>query len=502
MVQLRHFSGVKRPHLAHKKYINILMLLRVEGYLLAIEAIFMCIPCLISLFFETESSIPFLIAIAITGGAGLLMMFLKPKSREMGRREAILLTGMTWIILSMFGMLPFIFYGTHLSVTDAFFETMSGFTTTGASILSTLDNIPKSIIFWRCLIQWIGGLGILLFTLAVLPMLNSSGGMLLFNAEVTGITHDKLRPRVSATAKGLWGIYIIFTIAMVILLSFSNMDFFDSLCYSLSTVSTGGFTTSDAGIAQYSSVYVKVVMVIFMFLGGVNLSLIYNAVIGRTLNLFNNTVFKTYVIVIVVAYVLFVINVWMEGLVNSALDVTIDPLFQAISVLSSTGILEPDFKNWGPLSDIVLIILMTMGACAGSTSGGAKIDRFVILAKFIKNEFYKIMHPSAVTTVVLNGRGTQPTVISKTLAFLFLYALVVLIGGSVLSLSGIPMGESFYICLQAIANTGIGTDSTGICGDFSLLPAYAKWMLSLIMLIGRLEIFTVILVLTPSFWKR
>lgn len=493
---------IKIPHLKHGKYINIVMLLRIEGYLLIILSLFMIVPCLISLIYETESSIPWLISLGITGGAGLAMTLLNPTSKEMGRREAILLTGLTWVILSMFGMLPFMLYGTHLSISDAFFETMSGFTTTGASVLYTLVDVPKSIIFWRCFIQWFGGLGILLFTLAVVPMLNSSGGMLLFNAEVTGITHDKLRPRVSNTAKGLWGLYIILTLILVVLLLFSDMNIFEAICYGLSTMSTGGFTTSDEGLGQYNSLYIKIIMTIFMFIGGVNLSLLYSVVRYRKLKLWGNTVFKVYTWAVIAGYVLFTINVLIEGLCESIYDVTIDPLFQSVSLLSSTGIMEPDFKSWGSLSLVVMIVMMVMGACAGSTAGGAKIDRFVILFKFIKNEFYKIMHPNAVTTVVLNGRGTQAQTVNKTLAFLFLYAVVIVIGGTIMSLIGLPIGDSFFVTIQAISNTGLGTEVTGVSGDFSLIPDIAKWILAFIMLTGRLEIYTVLMLFTPAFWKR
>lgn len=429
-------------------------------------------------------------------------MLLKPKSKDLGRREAILLTGLTWIILSMFGMIPFIFCGTHLSVTDAFFETMSGFTTTGATVLNSLENVPRSIILWRCIIQWFGGLGILLFTLAVMPMLNSSSGLMVFNAEVTGIKHDKLRPRVSATAKGLWGVYIGLTILLIIFLSFSKMDFFDAICYGLSTMSTGGFTTSDNGIGLYASLYVKIVMIVFMFLGGVNFSLIYNAVLGKPKNLLKNTVFKVYCGITLIAYLLFSLNVWIEGLFENIQDVTIDPLFQAVSMLSSTGIVESDFRNWGALSVMVLLILMFLGACAGSTSGGAKIDRFVLLFKFIKNEFFKMMHPNAVTTVTLNGQGTPPQILYKTLAFLALYIIIIIVGATLLSIMGIPLSDSVFCSLQAISNTGLGTDTTGLAGDYSLVPDAAKWLLAGIMLIGRLEIFTVLLVFTPGFWKR
>ncbi|MDE5791126.1 MAG: TrkH family potassium uptake protein [Muribaculaceae bacterium] len=486
----------------HRAYINIPMLLRVVGLLLIIEAGFMVVPMVTGLIYGEGSALKFLICMGITAGAGVGMVSLKPRYRDMGKRDAILLTGMIWVILSLFGMLPFLFCHTHLSVTDAFFETMSGFTTTGASVLNSLKDIPHSIIVWRCVIQWVGGLGIILFTLAVVPMLNYQGGMQLFNAEVTGITHDKLRPRVSFTAKGLWGVYIVLTILLIVLLSFSNMGFFDAFCYGLSTMSTGGFSTSDMNLDHFDSNYIKIVMAIFMFIGGVNFALIYNFAVKRTFNIWKNDAFRWYVWIIVICYALFCINVTIEGLVLEPADLTIDPLFQAISILSSTGITEPDFDDWGALSTLVLIVMMFMGACAGSTSGGAKIDRFIILFRFLKNEFYKMMHPSTVTTVTINRKGIAPAVVNKTLAFLFIYAVVIIVGGMILCLIGLPLRDGFFCALSAVSNTGLGTDTTGISGNFSLIPDVAKWLLAFIMLVGRLELFTILLIFTPNFWKK
>lgn len=486
----------------HTYYINILMLLRVIGYLLVIESFFMLIPCVVALIYKENALWDFLICTGISGISGAGMMFLRPRSKDMGKREAILLTGLTWVILSLFGMLPFLFSGTHMTISDAFFETMSGFTTTGASVLSTLTGVPKSILAWRCVVQWIGGLGIILFTLAVVPMLNYSGGMQLFNAEVTGITHDKLRPRVSFTAKGLWGVYIMLTVLLIIFLSFSDMSFFDAFCHGLSTMSTGGFSTCDSNIAAWDSIYVKIVMTIFMFLGGVNFSLLYNVLTRRGGNPLKNTAFKCYLWIIVICYVGFVINILIEGLAKNWEYLTIDPLFQTVSILSSTGITEPDFHDWGSISIVLLLIMMAMGSCAGSTSGGAKVDRFVVLFKFLKNEFYKMMHPSTVTTVTINGKGTSSTVVQKTLAFLFLYGMVICVGGLVLSLIGLPLSDAFFCALSAISNTGLGTEVTGLSENYAMIPDAAKWLLSLIMLIGRLEIFTILLLFTPTFWRK
>lgn len=486
----------------HKAYINIKMLLRVIGWLLLIESGFMVIPVIVSCIYGENEAIPFFLAVCITTTFGVAMTSLRPSSREMAKREAILLTGLTWVILSLFGMLPFLLCQTHLSITDAFFETMSGFTTTGASVLSELENVPRSILLWRCIVQWIGGMGIILFTLAVVPMLNYQGGMQLFNAEVTGITHDKLRPRVSSTAKGLWMVYICLTTILVILLSLSEMDFFDALCHGLSTMSTGGFSTKDMSIGAWDSIYIKTVVMIFMFLGGVNIALLYKAATGRFREILHNEVLRWYIAIIGVSYVVLVINILARGLAHNVVDLTIDPLFQAVSILSSTGLTEPDFGDWGPISVVLLVVMMFMGACAGSTSGGAKIDRFIVLFKFLKNEFYKVMHPNAVTTVCVNRKGTSYVIVQKVLAFLFLYVIVIFAGAIILVICGLPLRDSFFCCLSAISNTGLGTDITGVDGNYALIPDMAKWTLSFIMLTGRLELYTVLLIFIPSFWRR
>lgn len=476
--------------------------MRVIGWLLTIESFFMLAPCIVGFIYGEHSGLQFLICIGITLGCGMGMVSLKPKSREMGKREAIMLTGLTWVVLSAFGMLPFLFCGTHLSVTDAFFETMSGFTTTGASVLDTLHGVPHSILLWRCVEQWIGGLGIILFTLAVLPMLNYQGGMQLFNAEVTGITHDKLRPRVSFTAQSLWGVYLILTLICIGLLCISEMNVFEAVCYGLSTMSTGGFATQDDSISDLGNLYIKIVLIIFMFMGGVNFSLLYKLVTGKFKEFWRNEVIRWYIILIVTFAAILALNVFVTGLMENIEDVTIDPLFQTVSLFSSTGLVEPDFYDWGALPVVLLVIMMLMGACAGSTSGGAKIDRFVILFKFVRNEFHKLMHPNAITTVTLNGKGTPPPILLKTMAFLFLYVAVIVLGGTLLVIIGLPLKDSFFISLSAVSNTGLGTDISGINGNFALIPDVGKWLISFLMLVGRLELFTILILFFPSFWRK
>lgn len=488
---------ILRPHM-----VNWPLLLRVVGWLLLIESGFMVFPIIVSFVYADSEWWPFAISAAFTAAVGGGLMRLKPRTNDMGKREAIILTASTWVILSLFGMIPFLLCGSHLTVTDAFFESMNGFTTTGASVLSTVSNVSHSVLLWRSIQQWIGGMGIILFTLAVVPMLNNTGGMFLFNAEVTGITHDKLRPRISSTAKGLWLVYFCLTALLIILLAFSRMSVFEAICNGLSTMSTGGFSTHDLGIDGWNSLYVKIVATIFMMLGGVNFALLYKACTGRIRDLARNTVLKAYGAMILISYVLLSVNVLMRGLYHSISDITIDPLFQAVSTISSTGASEHDFMDWGPLATIVLVVMMFIGACAGSTSGGAKLDRVVILFKFIRNEFFKLMHPNNVTTVSMNGKGTSYVMVQKVLAFLCLYVMVIFAGGTLLVFTGLGLRESFFFSLSCISNTGISTDIVGVGAGISALSDVAKWILSAVMLIGRLELYTVLLIFTPYFWEK
>lgn len=478
------------------------MLLRVIGWLLLIEAGIMMVPAGFGIYYGEHNTLNFLLAMGITAAVGTVLMSLRPTSREMGRREAILLTALTWIILSMFGMLPFLFCGTHMGITDAFFETMSGFTTTGATVLNSYEGISHSILIWRCLLQWIGGLGILLFTIAIVPMLNYQGGMQLFNAEVTGLTHDKIRPRIGSTSKDLWLVYIIFTVIAIVLLSFSKMGVFNAICYGMSTMSTGGFASHDFSLDEWESIYIKIVITFFMFIGSINFTLVFRGATGQLKAIWKNEILRIFVAVIFVSYALLTLNVIITDHAHELEDYTIDPLFQAVSLLSSTGLTESDFFDWGPIAFVLLIIMMGMGGCAGSTSGGAKLDRFVVLYKFLKNEFYRLMHPNSVKTVAINGKGTPVPVLQKTLAFLFLYLIVILVGGVILSIIGLPLSDSFFCSLSAVSNTGVGTDITGFNGNYALVPDTAKWVLTMLMLIGRLELFTILIIFTRSFWKK
>ena len=482
--------------------INFIQVLRVIGLLLIIESVFMALPLATCLWYGESDYKAFLWSIAVCGGSGLLMSTcLHAPHPNMGKREGFLITALTWVFFSLLGMLPFLWGEVNVSVSEAFFESMSGFTTTGASVLSNLD-LSHGLIIWRSLMQWIGGMGIILFTLAIIPMLNHSGGMQMFNAEVTGITHDKLKPRISQTAKGLWLIYIVLTLLLFLFLWAGPMSMFDSMCHAFSTMSTGGFSTHDGSIGSWDSDYIDTVIIVFMFLGGINFGLIFKAVHGEVRHVWNNDAFKTYLKVIAIAYVIFVACIFLNGKATDWQSVTIDPIFQIVSTITSTGYTVNDFELLGPLVLALVFILMFFGACAGSTSGGAKLDRMNFLMRSCSNEVQKCLSPNTIYSVRVNGRVVSQEVVMKVIVFLCIYMLVIVAGGVILASIGIPLVDAFFSAFSCMSNTGLGAGVTGYGGSYDVVPAAGKWVLSFIMLIGRLEIFTVLVLFTRSFWIK
>ena len=484
--------------------INYPMLLRVIGWLLMIEAGFLLVPlATCAVYGELHDLEAFGISAAVTAAAGMaLALGISPRRPDMAKCEGFLLTASVWLFFTIFGMLPFMLCSTPMSLSDAFFEAMSGFTTTGASVVVSVEELSHGVLMWRCLMQWIGGMGIILFTLAVIPMLNYSGGMQMFNAEVTGITHDKIRPRISQTAKWLWGVYFALTALLTILLWIGPMDFFDSLCHAFSSISTGGYSTRDDSVGAWDSPYVTAVITVFMFLGGVNFALIFKAAQGNVRSLWRNDVFRAYIHIIIIAYIFFLVAIVRRGLATDIASVTLDPLFQIISTITSTGLTVSNFEEWGTFVLALLFMLMFFGACAGSTSGGAKIDRLIYLFKNTRNELYRCLHPSAIMSVRVNGKVVPTDIVNKVIAFLCLYVMIIMIGGIVLTAFQIPLVDAFFSSFSCISNTGLGSGVTGYGENYVAIPDVGKWVLSLLMLIGRLELFTVLILFTPGFWRK
>ena len=483
--------------------INFPIIFRMLGWLIMIEALFMCLPLAVAVFYgETGTWVAFGLAVLITLTAGVAMTFgIRPKSKTMRKREGLILTATIWIVFSAFGMLPFLFTGTLDNVSDAFFETMAGFTTTGASTITDLDDMPHGVLFWRALMQWIGGMGIILFTLAVLPMLNYKGGIALFNAEVTGITHERLRPRVSQTAKDLWLIYLGLTALLAVLLS-PVMGWFDSVCHALTTLSTGGLSTKNEGINHWHSQYVYLVITVFMFLGGVNFTMLFNLLRGRFSKLLRSDTFKWYCIVTVGVSLAIVWRMYAMGMCDTGQERWTFAVFDTIAAITSTGFTSVNYETKGEFITMLLMIIMFFGGMAGSTSGGAKIDRFIVLLKNTTNEFYRVLHSNTVTSVRVDGRSVPHNIVAKVIAFLSIYLLVVLVVAVLLTLMGIPIFDALYTSISTISNLGLGYGVTLQSGSFELLPDAAKWLLAFEMLVGRLELFTVLVLFTRTFWLK
>lgn len=480
--------------------INVAMLMKVIGWLLMIEGAFMTVPFAVAFIYGEDDWIAFGISTLGTIIAGAAMTWLiHPESNSMGKREGFLLTTLVWIVFSLFGMVPFILSDNPLPPVYAFFETMSGFTTTGITTYVDVDSLSHAVNMWRCLTQWLGGMGIILFTIAVLPMLNSSGGMQMFNAEVTGITHEKLRPRISQTAKSLWLIYFCLSAAATLLLWAGPMDFFDSVCHGMTTISTGGFSSRSDSFGAWGSNYIMVILTIFMFLGGVDFALIFQAWHGNFSRLRVNNTFKTYVGIIIGAYVLLVIAIFLNGQATSLRAVTIEPIFQIVNVITSTGLTVNSMTSWGSFAIILLCIILFFGGCAGSTSGGAKIDRLIFLFRNSRNELYRSLNPNAVLSVRFNGAMVAPEIVEKVIAFLCMYVMIIIGGCLALSALGMNAPEALFHSFSCVCNGGIVTGSGGgiyAAGDTGLL------VMCMLMLTGRLELFTVLVLFTPRFWLK
>jgi len=419
---------------------------------------------------------------------------------ELAVRDAYSIVTFGWIAASGFGSLPFLLSGAIPSFTDAFFETMSGFTTTGASILSDVERLPEGLLYWRALTQWIGGLGIILLSVAILPLLGV-GGMQLLKAEVPGVTAERVTPRISQTARMLWMVYVILTLLETALLTGAGMPLFDAVCHTLTTVSTGGFSIKNASIAHYQSPSIELIIIAFMFLSGVSFALHYRALRGDLKGYAHDGELRLYVMMIIGVSLL--VFVGIPALSSSDLGWRIRTgLFQVVSIMTTTGFVTADYGLWLPAVQLILLLMMFNGACAGSTAGGIKLVRVVVLLKNGLNQMKSLLHPKAVIPVRHNGRAVGQEVIVDVLAFLVFYITIFSLGTILLSATGLDIVSSAGSVAATIGNIGPGLGSTGGFNNYGHVPEIGKWLLTFCMLTGRLEFFTVLVLLTPSFWRR
>ncbi|MDI6755129.1 MAG: TrkH family potassium uptake protein [Thermodesulfobacteriota bacterium] len=476
-------------------------LLNLLGFLNLILAGTMVLPLLVNWIYGEPHARGFLLSIAATALSGLFMMLIFKRShRELTHRDGFAIVALGWINAAFFGALPYLFTGALESLTDACFEAASGFTTTGSTIFTDIQKHPHGLLFWRSLTQWLGGMGIILLSLAILPFLGV-GGMQLYRAEVPGPTADKLRPRIAQTARILWEVYVLFSAAEVLTLLLGGMNLFDALCHTFSTMATGGFSPKNQSIEFYQSPFLEYAITFFMFLAGANFALHYRFLKGNVKVLWRDTEFCFYISVVLLATFFISLNLWLN-IQKEFYQAFRLAIFQVVSILTTTGFTTADFENWPIFSQYLLLILMFIGGCAGSTGGAIKCVRIYILLKQGFQELRKLVHPRAVLPVKMGGKVISPDTLSGIWGLFFLYLLIFSVASLALSMLGSDLLTSISAVATTLGNVGPGLGTVGPAENFAHLSIAAKWILIVCMLLGRLEIYTLLVLLIPEFWKK
>jgi len=484
------------------------------GLLLLFNGGFMLLSALVSLIYKDGVTFQIFLAGIITLLVGVVsMVFTRRHKKEINKREGYIVVSFGWVIMSLSGTLPYVLTESIPSFTNAFFETMSGYTTTGASILNDIEAVPKGILFWRSLTHWIGGMGIIVLAIAILPLLGI-GGMQLFAAEAPGPSADKLHPRITDTAKRLWLIYFGYTAAETLLLSVAGMSFFDAINHSLCTLSTGGFSTKNVSIAYWNGQpLIQYIIILFMFLAGTNFVLSYFAFKGRIQKVIHDEEFKLYfkfiaIFTIIAAVIIYfradiskssIVHPMVWGEAESAFR---HGLFQVLSVITTTGFVTADYTLWTPFLVVLFFGLMFLGGSAGSTSGGVKVVRHLILIKNSFLEFKRTLHPNAIIPVRYNNKAINRFIVFNVLAFFILYMLSFIIGALVFSMFEIDFKSAIGLSASTLGNVGPAFGDFGPVNNYAALPPLAQWWACFLMLIGRLELFTVLILFTPFFWRN
>ncbi|MEZ5042888.1 MAG: potassium transporter TrkG [Saprospiraceae bacterium] len=479
--------------------INIQPIIRVIGVLLLILGglMFFCIP--FSFYFDAGDEGPLfwsgLIGVVI---ALPILRFVKSNG-SIKKREGYLIVALGWLTMVTYGMLPFLFSGVIPTITDALFETVSGMTTTGASILEDIESTPEGILFWRSLTQWIGGMGIIVLTVAIFPLLGI-GGIELFVAEAPGPTSDKLHPRIQETAKRLWFLYVALTGLLIGILYVLGMSFYDAFNHALTTMATGGFSTKNTSMAYFNVPAIQYVIVIFMFLAGTNYTVIYFAFKGEFKKIWQSDEFRAYLFMVIGLGVLVTIGV--HSVTNQSFEQSFrDSIFQIVSILTTTGFVSADYTSWSDGLTMTFFILLFIGACAGSTSGGIKVIRHLVLFKNSYLEFKRILHPRAIVPLKLNGQRVRGKIITHIIIFLLIYLILFVIGSIILTILGLDFMTAIGAVATCLGNVGPGIGAVGPVDNFAHLSDPIKLFLSFYMLLGRLELFTILVLFTPFFWK-
>lgn len=482
------------------------------GALLFIEAGLLFLCQVVSWIYD-EGWQAFTTPILLSIGLGIIGLYIgKGAGKNMGRKDGYIIVSSVWVLFTLIGMIPFLFEGNVKDVASAFFETMSGFTSTGATIIDNLDDMPRGLLFWRSLTQWIGGIGIIFFTIAILPTFGV-GEVKLFAAESTGPLHDKVHPRISVAAKWIGSVYVMITVLCILTLWICGMDWFDAINYSLGTTATGGYGTHSALLHDvFHSPAIEYAMTFFMFISGVNYTLIYYTILkGHFRSFFRDAEAKMFLFIVTAASLACTVSLTIQ---NPSHDIELafrESIFTVVSLQTTTGYATCDYTLWPVQLMPVLLFVMFAGACSGSTSGGFKCVRLSIIYRILKNEFTHILHPRAIMPVRLNGHVMQPSVIQTLIGFITLFTGSLFVGAFILALFGVDPNnvhpnfdyyEAFGIAMSSISNVGPGMGYYGPVHSWAILNPFAKWMCSFLMLIGRLEIFPIMILFTRSFWKK
>lgn len=475
---------------------------RLLSIILAIIAITMLFPFGVALYFHETVSVPaFLWPMVLCIVFAVVMTLVDRKNKiRLTTRGAFGFVAASWVVACILGTVPYLLTGTIKSFTDAFFESCSGFSTTGFSIFEDVESLPKSINVWRTLTHWLGGMGIIALTVALMPLLGV-GGFQLIKAETTGPEKGKITPKITETSKILWFFYVGLTVLEAILLMvISKLGFIDAVCHAFSTMATGGFSTKNDSIGGFHSASVEWICIVFMFLAGVNFSLYYKIFTGKIKEIWENSEFKIYCAIIafsVLGIVIFVLSYY-----HNFADSIRNAFFHVLSFLTTTGFSSTFFPKWAPLAQLILFSMYFIGGCSGSTGGGFKVVRWIILDRQMKTEIKQMLHPHGVFTLQLNGEVCRKEITLTVAGFLFLYFLLVLITSVVAALAGSDIFSSFTVGLTIVGNVGCGFGDIMPGSNFGFFPAFAKWWFSFAMLAGRLELYTMIIFLYPSFWKK
>ncbi|OQY02858.1 MAG: potassium transporter [Desulfobacteraceae bacterium 4572_123] len=476
-------------------------ILNIAGILTLFFGLTMGFPLFVGLYYQDQSVIPVLKSMGITVLAGLIfhLLFRSAKTESISQREGMAIVAIGWTAVGLFGALPF-YIGSNFSFVDAFFESVSGFTTTGSSILTNIEALSKGLLFWRSFIQWLGGMGIIVLSVAILPFLGL-GGMQLYKAEVPSPVPDKLKPRIRDTARILWKVYALISLAEVILLMLGGMDLYDALCHTFTTMPTGGFSTKNASIAHFGSAYFDIIFIIFMILAGINFSLHYQMLRGKPLAFWRDSECRFFfgVVIVLTAVVSFNIYGSVYEKVGQAIRYG---AFQVVSIVTTTGYVTADYEKWPAMSQFILLLCMFLGASAGSTGGGVKCIRVMLCFKFCYKELFSIIHPHAVTQIKIGGKTVPEDVMRSIMGFLALYIGIFALSSVLLAGLGVDIVTSYGAVAACLGNIGPGFGFVGPADNFAQIPYMGKWLLIWCMLLGRLEIFTVIIFLVPEFWRK